>query len=204
MSIPPTLHIMSLDAAQRARIARLAFDAGHHAEIYASVDELVSSAPSVGIGLAEAGPGGCYIYEIIESMANIGKWLPVIAFNDSPSVPDVVRVIKAGAIDYVATPQSASAVFDLIDQILPDAEAQRQRRIIYAEARARIGRLSSREKQVFNHIALGDSNKVIARRLEISPRTVEAHRAKMMIKLGAHNIFEAVRYHLFTDDIAVA
>lgn len=204
MNTRTPIHIMSFDAAQRARIAHLAFDAGHHAEIYANVEELISSAPAVGIGLAEAGPGGCHVYEIIESMASIGKWLPIVAFNDSPNVPDVVRVIKAGAIDYVATPNSATELSGLIDQILPDAEAQRHRRKVYTEARTRIGLLSCREMQVFEHMALGASNKTIARRLDISPRTVESHRAKMMIKLGANNIFEAVRYHLMSDDNTVA
>ena len=204
MSTRTPIHIMALDAALRARIARLAFDAGHHAEIYASMEEFASSAPTSGIGLVEAGPDGRYVHSIIESMSAAGKWVPVVAFNDRPCVPEVVRLIKSGAIDYVATPTSSSEISTLIDQVLPDAEAQRQRRKLYTDARARIGRLSSREKQVFNHMASGDSNKAIARRLDISPRTVEVHRAKMMGKLGTQSIADVVRYYLITDENAVA
>jgi two-component system response regulator FixJ len=204
MSTHAPIHIMALDATLRARIARLAFDAGHHAEIYASIEEFASAAPANGIGLVEAGPGGRYVYSIIESMSVAGKWVPIVAFNDSPCVPEVVRLIKSGAIDFVATPTSSSEISALIDQVLPDAEAQRQRRKLYTEARVRISRLSSREKQVFNHMASGDSNKAIARRLDISPRTVEVHRAKMMGKLGTQSIADVVRYYLITAENAVA
>jgi FixJ family two-component response regulator len=190
---------MSSDAAQRARIARLAFDAGHHAEIYASIDELASSSPGSGIGLVEAGPDGRYACDFIECMAVTGKWVPIVAFNDSPSVPEVVRLIKAGVIDYVATPTLASEISSLIDQVLPDAEAQRQRKRLCFEARARIGCHTSREKQVFNYIASGNTNKMIARRLDISPRTVEVHRAKLMGKLGVNNLNELVLCHMNLD-----
>lgn len=203
MSTRTLVHVMSFDAAQRARIARLAFDAGHHAEIYASIDELASSSPASGIGLVEAGPGGRHAYGVIESMAVTGKWVPIVAFNDSPSVSEVVRLIKAGVIDYVATPTLASEISSLIDQVLPDAEAQRQRKRLCTETRARIGRLTNREKQVFNHMALGATNKMIARRLDISPRTVEVHRAKLMGKLGVDSINEVIRCHMILDDHAM-
>jgi FixJ family two-component response regulator len=64
------------------------------------------------------------------------------------------------------------------------------------EARDRISTLSAREREVLDWLAEGSSNKAIARELDISPRTVEIHRANMMTKLGARHAAEAVRLKL--------
>ena len=204
MNKPSLIHIVSLDAGQRGRIARLVFDAKHHAEIYSSVDELVSSAPTTGIGLVEGGADGAYVNTVIDSMAIVGQWLPLVGFYNRPCLPDVVRVIKSGAIDYITTPQTVADITTLIDQILPDVEAQRERRKTFAEASSRIACLSCREKQVLDHLALGHSNKITARSLEISPRTVEIHRMKMMGKLGARSVAEALRYRIIIDNYVAA
>jgi FixJ family two-component response regulator len=64
------------------------------------------------------------------------------------------------------------------------------------EARSLISCLSGREREVLDWLTRGSSNKVIARELDISPRTVEIHRANMMAKLGASHAAEAVRLKL--------
>jgi FixJ family two-component response regulator len=64
------------------------------------------------------------------------------------------------------------------------------------EARDRISTLSTREREVLDWLAEGSSNKAIARELDISPRTVEIHRANMMNKLGVRHAAEAVRLRL--------
>jgi len=64
------------------------------------------------------------------------------------------------------------------------------------EARSRIENLSTREREVLDWLAQGSSNKAIARELQISPRTVEIHRANMMSKLGASHAADAVRLRL--------
>jgi FixJ family two-component response regulator len=193
------IHIVSIDSAQRGRIARLVFDAGHHAEIYSSADELVSSAPTNGIGLVDAGADGRYLNVVFDSMSNADYWLPLVAFSDRPRVPDVVHAIRSGAIDYVNVPRTVAEIALFIDQVIPDADAQRDRRRAFAEARAKIACLTCREKQVLNHIALGHTNKMTARTLEISPRTVEIHRMKMMAKLGVTSIAEALRFSIIIE-----
>jgi FixJ family two-component response regulator len=191
-----TLHILDGDSARRAQLARLAFAAGHHAEIYANAEELLSHAPSSGIVLAHDTPAGEGVPALIAAMMRAGQWLPVIAISENPDTEAVVRSIKAGALDYLGVPQQIAPLNEAVAKAAREAETHRAQRARSAEARQRISRLSLREREVLDRLAEGCSNKAIARDLEISPRTVEIHRMKMMGKLGARHAAEAVRLRI--------
>jgi FixJ family two-component response regulator len=191
-----TLHILDGDSARRAQLARLAFAAGHHAEIYASTAELLSHSPSGGLVLAHDDPPGEAIGNLIAAMMRAGQWLPVIGVAEAPETDFAVIAIKAGALNYIAVPQQIAPLNATIASAAREAEAYRIHRARAADARQRISRLSLREREVLDRLAEGCSNKAIARDLEISPRTVEIHRMKMMGKLGARHAAEAVRLRL--------
>lgn len=200
-----TLHILDEDSARRAQLARLAFAAGHHAEIYANAEELLAHAPSSGLVLAQDHPVGEGIPRLIGRMMQAGHWLPVIAIADPPQTAAVVRAIKAGALDYLALPTQIGPLNEAVARASREADSYRAQRARAAEARQRIARLSLREREVLDRLAEGQSNKAIARELDISPRTVEIHRMKMMGKLGARHAAEAVRLRIEAtglDDVA--
>lgn len=196
-----TLHVLDTDSARRALMARLAFAAGYHAEIYSDREELLSHAPDHGVVLAHDEPDGRGVVGLVSDMMLRARWLPVVAFSEGPLTQQVVRAVKGGALDYLVLPLDETALTGAIDRARREAEVHRGHRERAVAARQRIATLSQREREVLDRLASGCSNKVIARELEISPRTVEIHRMKMMGKLGARHAAEAVRLRIEAESV---
>ncbi|MEQ8411163.1 MAG: LuxR C-terminal-related transcriptional regulator [Erythrobacter sp.] len=196
MTRKASLHFIDSSSRHRAELARVGFSLGHHSEVYGDMSELSVHPPREGIIIARdtAEEGG--VAMILERLSRLGIWLPLIAVDVHPRPGRIVEAIKAGALDYLSLPLDPERFARCLTRIEKEAElfgAQRRRMI---EARDRIASLSQREREVLDWLAEGSSNKVIARELDISPRTVEIHRANMMSKLGARHAAEAVRLKL--------
>jgi FixJ family two-component response regulator len=187
------LHILGGGSRARAEQARIAFALGHHAEVYGSLDELLERPPTEGILLASDGdtPGG--VPALLARLGLAGIWLPVVMTAEDCAVDRVVDAIRSGAIDYLPLPLEMGTFARRLARILSEAGPQIERRRRELDARHQINELSRRERQVLECLASGRSNKLIARDLGISPRTVEIHRANMMTKLGAGHPADAVR-----------
>jgi FixJ family two-component response regulator len=194
------LHIVDADSRGRAQLARLVFDLGHHAEVYAGWDEFALRAPQAGILLARDGP------EVDHAFAALGRadiWLPLILAAEHPATDRVVAGIKRGALDFLELPCAADRLAGSLARVALEADTHSRARQRLIAARNRIAALSRREREVLDRLTDGCSNKAIARVLGISPRTVEIHRANMMTKLGAHHAADAVRLRIearFGDD----
>jgi FixJ family two-component response regulator len=157
---------------------------------------LIQHAPRDGIIIAREDPeaGGATV--LLADFARAGVWLPLVVVTDAPQVEQVVAAIKGGALDYLCLPIAEERLAEVLRQVAREAEAHAAARRRMIEARERIGTLSPREREVLDWLANGGSNKAIARALEISPRTVEIHRANMMDKLGAGHSADAIRLRL--------
>lgn len=196
MTRKASLHFIDSSSRHRAELARVGFSLGHHSEVYGDMSELSVHPPREGIIIARDTPEEGGVAMILERLSRLGIWLPLIAVDVQPRPGRIVEAIKAGALDYLSLPLDPERFSRCLTRIEKEAEvfgAQRRRMI---EARDRIASLSSREREVLDWLAEGSSNKVIARELDISPRTVEIHRANMMSKLGARHAAEAVRLKL--------
>ena len=196
MSIEKTVHIVSLSSIERAEQARACYALGYHAEIYSNYDELIASHPFQGLVLAEdiAERGG--VGALISGMAAHGFWLPVIATGPATDVRRVVVAVRSGALDYLDLPLEGVRLLAALEVGVAEGQAMGAAQRQAVQARARLATLTVRENEVLDLLAAGSSNKMIARELEISPRTVEIHRANMMNKLGAHHAADAVRVRL--------
>lgn len=188
-----TLHIVDGSSRSRAEQARLGFELGHHCEVYADVTELVAKPPELGIVLVHDTLGLDLVDRTLRMLALVGVWLPVIGTSEDPRPRHVVAAVKAGALDYLRLPLEAQRLREMIARTAHEAEAYGEARRKMIAARSRIASLSPREREVLDWLAEGRSNKMIARELEISPRTVEIHRANMLNKIGANHTSEAIR-----------
>ncbi|MEM7780670.1 MAG: LuxR C-terminal-related transcriptional regulator [Pseudomonadota bacterium] len=196
MTRKASLHFINSNSRQRAELARVGFQLGHHSEVYGDISELSVHPPREGIIIAcdSAEEGG--VGMILDRLSRLGIWLPLIAVDSEPKPGRIVEAIKAGALDYLSLPLEPERFERCLIRIEKEAEVFGQARRRMIEARDRIASLSVREREVLEWLAEGSSNKVIARELDISPRTVEIHRANMMHKLGARHAAEAVRLKL--------
>ncbi len=189
-----TLHIIDPSSRNRAEISRIALALGHHAEVYADLQELTRHPPRDGIIIVRDNDRG--VDQTLAELSDAGIWLPVIGTHDELSTQRIVAAMKAGALDYLPLPITQERLGATLVRIAEEAVIQADTRRRMIEARSRMDNLSGREREVLDWLTEGSSNKDIARQLEISPRTVEIHRSNMMTKLGAKHAAQAVRLRL--------
>ncbi len=188
-----TLHIIDVDADRRAHLARLAFAAGHHAETYADIAEFFASLPVTGIALMHDEPAGRAVPLLIDALAKTTAWLPVIAYTLHVDSAGMAQTMKGGAADCIPMPAQIAPLNACIERVMRENEHHIADRDRVREARRRVSLLSAREREVLERLAAGSSNKMMARDLGLSPRTIEIHRMKMMAKLGVRHATDAVR-----------
>lgn len=186
------VHIVAEEASQRAGMARIIFQAGHHAEVYTDASELVNHCPSGGIVLVHESKNlGATV--VCTSLADQGLWLPVIGFGAEVDVSRIVAGMKAGAMDFLMGQVSTHAILAKLSACALEAESRSRLFNRRAEAQLALSKLSFRERQVLNLVAFGMSSKTIARELGISYKTVEIHRMNVLDKFGANSSADAVR-----------
>jgi FixJ family two-component response regulator len=190
------LHILGGDSRSRAEQARICLALGHHAEIYADLDEIFERPPVEGLVIAADDGRPWTVAQLIVRLGERGVWLPVIMAAEEPPIERVVAAIKAGALDYLALPLEMGSFARRLEAIAAEAGRHIENRRREVQARRAIARLSRREREVLELLSAGSSNKEIAVSLAISPRTVEIHRSNMMAKLGANHPADVVRMWL--------
>jgi two-component system response regulator FixJ len=126
---------------------------------------------------------------------------PLILITGHGDVPMAVSAIKAGAFDFIEKPYDADRLIAVIDEACAVGQRKRVKQGQKAEILARIAEMPRRQREVMELVTEGLSNKQIAIRLRISPRTVENYRAWVMERLGATNLADLVRKVLTAQNI---
>ena len=122
--------------------------------------------------------------------------VPFIVVTGHGDVPSAVRALKSGAADFIEKPVEGKALMTAVEKAASARRVAREKSHAELRAAERLSALSPRERDVLRHLVDGRPNKIIAHALGISPRTVENHRARLMVKLQAESVADLVRLAL--------
>ena len=131
--------------------------------------------------------------ELQTRLADIAPDFPVIMISAHGEVAAAVRAMKQGALDFLEKPFSTQSLIDRLNEAIERSERNLELRHRHADTRARFANLTERERTTLEGVVQGKANKVIAIDLEISEKTVEDRRARVMRKMGAESVAELTR-----------
>ena len=131
--------------------------------------------------------------ELQDHLLENGDPLPIIFITGHGDIPMAVEAMKKGAMDFIRKPFRDQELLDRIQEALNHDAENREHHADLEAVRNRAASLTPREKEVFERVAEGQANKVVAIDLEISERTVEIHRSQVMQKMEARNLADLVK-----------
>jgi FixJ family two-component response regulator len=131
--------------------------------------------------------------EVLEIFRRSNATTPVVMMSGFADVNMAVKAMQSGASDFIEKPFKPKDILDTLAKVLGKSPDIGLTKAAYHAAKNRINELSKREQQIFGYLVQGMQNKVVARELGISPRTVEVHRARIMERLDITNFAELVR-----------
>ena len=134
--------------------------------------------------------------QLQEELAKRQIAIPVIVVTGHGDVPLAVRAMKAGAVDFIEKPFDGEQMLETVRRATALSHQERSQAALAQLAENNVALLTARERQVLEQLIAGRSNKVIAYELDISPRTVEIHRAHLMEKMKARSLSELIRMAL--------
>jgi len=195
MTIDPTVYIVDDDEAVRRSLCRLIEAEGLQTQAYDDPAEFLNAShPDMhGCVLVDLRMPRMTGLELLDALHAKGARLPSIMITAYGDVPQAVRALKSGALDFIQKPFNGDALLERIrEAIHKDAEA-RQAMAEHEEVATRVERLTPREKEVMLLLVRGLSSKEVGLHLGISRKTVDIHRSRIMHKLEADSVAHLVR-----------
>ena len=193
--LPGFVHIVDDDPSFRMAIERRLKRTGYEVATYASAQHLLEQLPSESVPsciLLDVQIPGLDGLALQSRLSELGSTLPIIFLTGHPDIPTTVRAIKAGANDFLTKPVSSDDLLRAIERAIAHHELARDLKSKLDMVRARIAALTPRERQVFELVIRGNTNKRIARALGATERTIKAHRHRVMMKMQVETLAELV------------
>ena len=201
MSSNRIIHVVDDEAPVRSSLAFLLMSAGFAVRVH-------DGGPAFLSALSDP-DGACLItdlrmpemngVELIEALAERRWNIPAIVITGHGDVPMAVAAMKAGASDFIEKPYEDTLIIEAIHRACAVANYRTTVDADTEETYQRLNHLTAREREILTGLVAGMPNKTIAYDLEISPRTVEVHRANIMSKMNARSLPELVRMTLSVD-----
>lgn len=134
--------------------------------------------------------------ELQEKLLAMQADIPIVFITGHGDIPMAVEAMRRGAVDFLRKPFRDQELLDRIQEALSRDAENRDAAADLETFRARVAELTPREQEVFQRVASGQANKVIAIELGISERTVEIHRSNVMQKTGSRSLADLVRLRI--------
>jgi two-component system response regulator FixJ len=185
------VYIVKEDGPTKQALTSLLTTAGFPSRAFDNVGDFLDARDGLppGCVIASLQPPGMDAFEFLRRLGEGRAAFPAIMIAEGGDAFQAVKAMKAGAATVLERPYGDEALLGAVRSVLEvDARAVTQ-----SAQRAALARLTHREQEVLDGLLEGESNKMVARRLSISPRTVESYRAAMMKKIGLHSVPELVR-----------
>ena len=194
----PIVHLVDDEPATRTATARLLSAAGFEVRVYCDASDFLNKFNSAEPGciVLDVWMPGLSGLDLQTVLAHRDDALPIIFLSGHSQIPDSVRAIQRGAVDFLTKPVEPAVLLDAVSRALSRDTVNRAKRARRQELRARYDRLTQREREVLPHLISGQLNKQAAGDLGISERTIKIHRARVLRKLGTDSMAELVRLAL--------
>lgn len=188
----PTVFIIDDDSAVRDALSMLVEQQGFLAKTFESGKQFLET--------YQAECRGCIVMDVRmpemdglqlqKELVRQHKILPIIFLTAYGDIPMTVSALKAGAVDFLTKPVTREKLLAAVRAAILEDEKKLAAQASAHEAKSLIDSLTEREREVMTLAIAGFPNKEIARRLNISHRTVEIHKSKIMHKTGAINLLD--------------
>lgn len=190
------VHVVDDDPAMRESLAFLLTTAGYEVRVYETAIDFLARLDETASGcvLADIRMPGLDGMTLLRRLRSAGRKLPVVMMTGHGDVPLAVEAMKLGADDFLEKPFDDESLLHTLRSALERDGSGPPRDPGLQDFVRRVGTLTERERQVLDALVAGGTSKEIARTLDISPRTVEIYRAKLMAKTRACNLQELVRW----------
>jgi FixJ family two-component response regulator len=203
MSLIPkrgTVYVVDDDEAVRDSLQWLLEGQDYRVRCFESAEAFISryDPREVACLIADIRMSGMSGMELQDRLIERHSPLPIVFITGHGDVPMAVASMKKGALDFIQKPFNEAQLLQLVERMLEAAREQFSEHQQAANRDALLGKLTTRESQVLERIVAGRLNKQIADDLGISIKTVEAHRANIMEKLGANTVADLLKIALST------
>lgn len=195
VTLSPLIHLIDDDRDVRDGLALLIGTVGLRVQPWADPQAFLREFDRSAIGaiVLDVRMPGVSGLTVLEKLMSEGVDQPVIMLTGHGTVELCRRAFKSGAAEFLEKPVDDQQLLDAVQAAVRRHVHSRERHREDRDARERYGRLSEREREVLDLIVSGLTNKEIGRALDVSPRTVETHRANLFAKLDAESLAQLIR-----------
>ena len=193
--MPGLVHVVDDDASFRTAMQRRLKKAGYEVAIYPSAQDLLDRLPDEnesGCILLDVRIPGLSGPQLQDRLGELGSTLPIVFLTGHADIQTTVRAIKAGAEDFLTKPVASGDLLAAVERALAHHQAGRSQRDRLDAVRAHFALLTPRERQVFELVIRGKTNKQVGNAMGATERTIKAHRHKVMEKMQVRSLAELV------------